>query len=117
MNKHPAIFIWLLSLTIILGHSAESKIPVKFAIVGLSHDHARGFIPSARSRDDVHLVGIVGQDRELAARYAKNFKLSTNLFHSSLEELIKKTNVQAVATFTSTFDHRRVVEERLSQSG
>ena len=27
-----------------------------------------------------------------------------------LEELLAKTNVQAVATFTTTFDHRRVVE-------
>src|SRR5688572_18031279 len=96
MNKHSAIFIWLLSLTIFLSHSAESKTPVRFAIVGLSHDHARGFIPDARNRDDIQLVGIVEKDRELAARYAKNFKLSTNLFHSSLEELIKKTNVQAV---------------------
>ena len=111
MNKHSAIFAGLLSLAIVLGHSAESKAPVRFAIVGLSHDHARGFIPGARDREDVQLVGIVEQDQELATRYAKNFKLSTNLFHSSLEELLKKTNVQAVATFTSTFDHCRVVEE------
>ncbi|MGZ8919870.1 MAG: Gfo/Idh/MocA family protein [Limisphaerales bacterium] len=111
MNKHAAIFAGLLSLTTILGHTAEPKAPVKFAIVGLSHDHARGFLPGVRNRDDVQLVGIVEQNQELAARYAKNFKLNTNLFHSSLEELIKKTNVQAVATFTSTFDHRRVVEE------
>ena len=111
MNKHSALFIWLLSLTIILGHAADPKTPVRFAIVGLSHDHARGFIPGARNRDDVQLVGIVEQDQELAARYAKNFRLNTNLIYSSLEDLIKKTNVQAVATFTSTFDHRRVVEE------
>jgi predicted dehydrogenase len=36
--------------------------------------------------------------------------LDTNLFYSSLNDLFAKTNVQAVATFTSTFEHRRVVE-------
>jgi predicted dehydrogenase len=56
-------------------------------------------------------VGIVEPDRELAGRYAKNFKLNTNLFYASLADLLAKTNVQAVATFTSTFEHRRVVEE------
>ncbi len=45
-----------------------------------------------------------------SARYARSFNLDTNLFYSSLEELLAKTNIQAVATFTSTFDHRRVVE-------
>jgi predicted dehydrogenase len=56
------------------------------------------------------LAGIVEPDQELAARYARRFNLETNLFYPSLEALLAKTNVQAVATFTSTFDHRRVVE-------
>jgi predicted dehydrogenase len=89
----------------------DAKSPVRFAIVGLNHDHARGFIPSARSRTDIQLVGIVETNRELATRYATNYKLEPSLFFSSLDELLAKTNIQAVATFTSTFEHRRVVEE------
>jgi predicted dehydrogenase len=85
--------------------------PVRYAIVGLVHDHARGFIPGAMSRSDVQLVGIVEPDHELADRYAAQYHLNTNLFYSSLPDLLARTNVQAVATFTSTFDHRRVVEE------
>jgi predicted dehydrogenase len=46
----------------------------------------------------------------LAARCAATYKLNTNLFYGSLEELLARTNVQAMATFTSTYDHRRVVE-------
>jgi predicted dehydrogenase len=84
--------------------------PVRYAIVGLTHDHARGFIPSARGRTDVHLVGIVEADQQLVARYAKAYNLNTNLFYPTLEALFAATNVQAVATFTSTFEHRRVVE-------
>jgi predicted dehydrogenase len=84
--------------------------PVRYAIVGLNHDHARGFIPSASNRKDIELVAIVEPDLDLAARYARDYKLNTNLFFTSLEAMLEKTKVQAVATFTSTFDHRRVVE-------
>ena len=111
MRKLTFIFATLMSLAITVCGTAESKAAVRFAIVGLTHDHARGFIPSAQNRTDIQLVGIVEPDRELAERYAKNFKLSTNLFYASLADLLAKTNVQAVATFTSTFEHRRVVEE------
>ena len=84
--------------------------PVRFAIVGLVHDHARGFIPSASSRKDIQLVAIVEPDRELAARYARDYQLADDLFHTSLERMLDQVKPQAVAAFTSTFDHRRVVE-------
>src|SRR5277367_7142356 len=80
--------------------------PVRVAIIGLVHDHARGFIPAVLAQSDVQLAGIVEPDRQLAARYAALYHLNTNLFYVSLPELLAKTNVQAVATFTSTFDHR-----------
>ena len=48
--------------------------------------------------------------RTLIARYSQRFNLASNLFYPSLEALFAQTHVQAVATFTSTFDHERVVE-------
>jgi predicted dehydrogenase len=92
------------------GARAQDKPPVRFAIVGLIHDHANGFIPRARDRQDAQLAGIVEPDGELAARYAERFHLPKELFYSSLKDLLAHTNIQAVATFTSTFDHKRVVE-------
>jgi predicted dehydrogenase len=85
--------------------------PVRFAIVGLTHDHAGGFMPAAQGRDDIQLAGIVEPREELAQSYARRFHLSTNLFHRTIESLLATTNVQAVATFTSTWDHRNVVEQ------
>jgi predicted dehydrogenase len=102
-----AIALWFAALP---ARAAQDNPPVRFAIIGLSHDHAAGFIPRTRGRRDIQLAGIVEADPELVARYAKQFQLETNLFSASLEELLAKTNVQAVATFTSTFEHRRVVE-------
>lgn len=91
--------------------SRADQAPVRFAIVGLSHDHARGFIPAARNRSDIQLAGIVETDEGLIARYSNNYKLEPTLFFGSLDELLAKTKIQAVAIFTSTFEHRKVVEE------
>jgi predicted dehydrogenase len=79
-------------------------------MIGLSHDHAGGFIPRAQGRTDIQLAGIVEADPALVERYAKRFKLETNLFYPTLEALLAHTNVQAVTTFTSTFEHKAVVE-------
>ncbi|HSU56643.1 MAG TPA: Gfo/Idh/MocA family oxidoreductase [Candidatus Dormibacteraeota bacterium] len=86
------------------------KPPVRFAIIGLSHDHAGGFIPRAQGRTDIQLAGIVESKQDLIERYAKRFNLDKNLFFPTLDALLARTNIQAVATFTSTFEHRAVVE-------
>jgi predicted dehydrogenase len=108
MKKFITLFSLLLSIT--PAWSEDTKPPVHVAIIGLVHDHAYGFIPLTRDRTDAQLVGIVEPDRALAASYAKRFHLPSDLFYTNLEALLAKTNVNAVATFTSTFDHRRVVE-------
>jgi scyllo-inositol 2-dehydrogenase (NADP+) len=98
---------------ILLGNnlfSQDAKPPVRFAIVGLVHDHALGFIPRLAGRTDVQLVGIVETNRNLIARYSERFHLNPNLFYPNLETLFARTNPQAVAIFTSTFDHASVVE-------
>lgn len=112
MNRRPltvlsGLLIWVASTSL----NAQPNPPVHFAIYGLTHDHAGGFIPRTRDRKDIVLVGIIEPDAALAGRYAERFHLGTNLFYRSLEALLARTNVQAVATFTSTFEHRKVVEQ------
>ena len=103
-------FLLILSacLTVTSARSAES--PVRFAIVGLAHDHARGFIPSAKTRHDIQLAAIVESNQALARSYAERYQLEPQLFYTNLEEMLEKAHVQAVATFTSTFDHTKIVE-------
>ena len=93
----------------------DARPPVRIAIVGLVHDHATGFIPRLQGQKDVQLAGIVETNATLIARYSQRFNLDSNLFYPSLEALFARTNVQAVATFTSTFDHERVVEACAAQ--
>jgi predicted dehydrogenase len=110
MNHCLLVSCVLLGLAAQPAFSEASKPPVRLAIIGLVHTHVRGFLPLALANPEVQVVGIVEPDQQLVAQNARLYKLSTNLFCASLEELLAKTNVQAVATFTSTFDHRRVVE-------
>src|SRR6185369_7328871 len=95
----------LLSCLIVEGRAA----PIRFAIVGLTHDHAGGFMPAAQGRDDIQLAGIVEPREELVRNYAQRFHLGSNLFHRTIDSLLAATNIQAVATFTSTWEHRDVV--------
>jgi predicted dehydrogenase len=88
----------------------QSAPPVQIAIYGLVHDHARGMIPRFTGRSDVQLAGIVEPNAELVARYAREYHLDPALFFPTLEALLAKKKVQAVSIFTSTHDHRRVVE-------
>jgi predicted dehydrogenase len=110
MKQHFFLVIVTMWLTVLNSPAQEAKPPVRFAIIGLAHDHAMGFIPRLQGRSDVQLAGIVETNAALIARYSQRFNLASNLFYPSLESLFAQTRVQAVATFTSTFDHERVVE-------
>jgi len=107
--KKP-LLIPLFCIAAACARPQEGAAPVRLGIVGLVHDHVRSFIPELAGRRDVQLVGIVEPNRDLAAQIAERFHLGADLFFPSIEALRAKTGAQAVATFTSTFDHRRVVE-------
>jgi predicted dehydrogenase len=103
----------LLPLFVVAAATAwcQGAAPVRVAIVGLVHDHARGMIPRFAGRADVQLVGIVEANPELVAVYEREFHLAPGLFYPSIDALVAGTKVQAIAIFTSTRDHRAVVEK------
>jgi len=103
--------IWLCCLLGVSIHAEESDLPVRLGIVGLAHDHVGGFLPGLLARKDVQLVGIVETDPALIAQVAERYQLDRSLFFATIQAMQAKTKVQAVATFTSTFDHRQVVEQ------
>ncbi len=110
-NTQQLLLCFISSLFLAGGNFAHSEpSPLRLGIVGLAHDHAHGFLPGAISRKDIQLVGIAESDQDFVRRYARQYKLNTNLFYPTLEKMLQSTNLQAVATFTSTFDHLAVVE-------
>ncbi len=110
MNLRHSAILGILLIACLVAKGQDQKPPVRIAIVGLSHDHANGFIPQLRGRAEVELVGVVETNRALIETYTRRFNLSSNLFHASLDDLFARTKVQAVAAFTSTFEHLAVVE-------
>jgi scyllo-inositol 2-dehydrogenase (NADP+) len=101
-----AVFVFLL----LFATRAQEKPPVHIAMIGLSHDHAFGFIPKFKDRTDAALVGIVETNPDLIHRYSQQFHLDAALFYPSIDALLAKTNVQAVAAFGNVPEHLQVVK-------
>src|SRR5882724_2996927 len=100
----------LLLLTMLTGSLLTAAEPLRLGIVGLEHGHVTGFLRRGLNRPDVKIVGIAEPNAEIAARYVKQFQLDPAIVFSSLEQMLDKAKPEAVATMTSTFDHKRVVE-------
>ena len=91
--------------------SAETDTrPVRLAIVGLVHGHVRGFLDRLRDRTDVTLVGVVDPDAALRDQYREHYAFSPGILHATAEAMLDAAHPDAVAIFTSTFDHPKVVE-------
>lgn len=83
----------------------------RLCLAGLAHGHARGFLNTLLKRTDVSLAGIAEPDASLHARYGSAFQLPPDTFHTSLASLLDTVKPDAVAVFSSTFDHRSAVEQ------
>ena len=102
------LLAWAL-LTVPVLRAAETQ-PLRVAIAGLVHGHVEGFFSNSLHRPDIRIVGISDPDRSLFDRYAAKFALDSALYHAGLEEMLRTTKPQAVLVYSSTFDHRNIVE-------
>src|SRR6185436_5586358 len=84
--------------------------PLRLAIAGLVHGHVRGFLERLQGRTDVQLVAISDPDAALLEQYRQRYGLSPAQAHATVERLLEAAHPEAVAAFTSTYDHPAVVE-------
>jgi predicted dehydrogenase len=89
--------------------AANAK-PLRLAFVGLVHSHVSGFLNSLKNRKDVEVVGVFDPDPALHNKYGQRYGLAGSIFFTDLRIMLDSTKPEAVATFTSTFDHPMVVE-------
>ena len=94
----------------ISARADDSRQPLRVAIAGLVHGHADGFFSRSLGRGDIQIIGIAEPDRALFDHYASKFKLNPSLYHADLGELLRAVRPQAVLGYTSTYDHRKLVE-------
>jgi len=91
--------------------SGQSSVPpLRVAVIGFVHGHVEGFFQHNLQRTDIQIVGVSDPDKQLFARYAKQFHLDPSLYFASLDQMLQTTHPQAVLVYTSTYDHRAVVE-------
>ncbi|MGK7393617.1 MAG: Gfo/Idh/MocA family protein [Candidatus Cyclobacteriaceae bacterium M3_2C_046] len=105
-----SITLLLVSLMTISNIMAQQNDTFKLAIAGLKHGHVNGFLNQLVNRQDVDLVGIYEKDKDLAQRIAQRFELSPDIFYTDLNQLLNRNKPEAVAIFSSTFDHLEIVE-------
>ncbi len=103
-----AVICAVLSLFSVTAAGAEG--PIRVALVGLVHGHAKGFLRALPGNDSATLVAIVEPQEDLAKEYAAKFGLDSKLFYTDLERMLAEQHPDAVLVYTAIADHRKVIE-------
>src|SRR5579864_1505050 len=115
MMQDTMVRATILALTIPLLSLAQAadKVdakPLRLAIAGLVHSHVSGFLNSLKNRNDVEIVGVFDPDTALHTKYGQRAGIAKGVFFTDLRTMLDATHPEAVATFTSTYDHPAIVE-------
>lgn len=95
---------------IVLVWMADSyAAPLRVGVAGLTHTHVH-WILGRPDRGDIQIVGIAESNKALAKRFLEQHGLPISLLFDSLEEMIEKTNPEAVTAFGSIDEHLAVVK-------
>ena len=91
--------------------NAQEPKPLRVAIAGLNHGHVSGFLNNARRRTaDIVIAAVWDPDRALLEKYAASNHLAADQLYTELDKMLDTVKPEAVATFTDTYSHLRVVE-------
>lgn len=104
--KLSLLLIVMMMATLSFGQKKE---PLRIGVAGLTHTHVHWILGRAHD-GDIKIVGIAEANRELAERFLKQHNLPMSLVYPTLEEMLDKTNPEAVAAFNSIDEHLAVVK-------
>jgi predicted dehydrogenase len=90
--------------------NASDGKPLRLAIAGLVHSHVDGFLRGLRNRTDVQIVGVFEPDTLVQHKYSEKYNLAKLPLFTDLDAMLDAVKPEAVATFTSTYDHPVIVE-------
>lgn len=105
------LILFVLSTLSIAPYATAQNPHIRVAVVGLNHDHIRGFLHNLPSHPEVELVGISEPDAALRQKYASQFHLSESLFYPTEAAMLAKTHPQAILVYTSIAGHRAAIEQ------
>lgn len=104
-------FSLLLALSCtILSQAIAQKSPVRLGIARLTHSHVYQLF-SRVDNGEIQLVGIAEPDTALARQFSENCGFPMSIVYPTVEEMIARTQPEAVAAFGSIYEHLAVVEK------
>ncbi|CAN5584938.1 Gfo/Idh/MocA family oxidoreductase [soil metagenome] len=101
----------LLAASSCLSPLMNAQEPTRVAIVGLVHDHVRGFFSTLAAHPEVQLVGIAEPDAALRDKYIARTHLPATLFFPTEAAMLQATHPQAILVYTSIAGHRAAIEQ------
>ncbi len=118
MNNTALSLVFYWTIMLLIQTTIESKgegvvnedPPLKIGVVGLVHSHVHWILNRAGD-GDFEIVGIVEPNRDLAERFLSRYDLPMSLVYPTIEEMLEKTQPEAVTAFNTIRDHLRVVEQ------
>jgi len=90
---------------------AQTTPPIRVAIVGLTHDHVRGFFNNLPAHPEITVVGISEPDAALRQTYIARTHLPESLFFPTEAAMLQSTHPQAILVYTSIAGHRAAIEQ------
>ncbi len=84
--------------------------PVRVAVAGLVHGHVDGFFRLSKTHPEMEVAGIFDPDTSLHEKYAAKYGFKKEIFFTDLSAMLAAVKPDAVAAFSSTFDHAAIVE-------
>jgi predicted dehydrogenase len=94
-----------------LGNANAQAAPIRVAIVGLAHDHVRGFFSNLSAHPEITVVGISEPDATLRQTYITRTHLPESIFFPTESAMLKATHPQAILVYTSIAGHRAAIEQ------
>ena len=88
---------------------AEDNSPLRLGIAGLSHSHLHEVLVRL-DRGDFQIVGVAERDAALREKTPLRKKVDPSLFYENLEEMLDKSQPEAVIVYEPIYDHLRVVQ-------
>ena len=83
--------------------------PLRVGVIGLVHTHVH-WILGREEQGDIEIVGIVEPDKALAREYSQRHGYSMDIVFDTMEEMVAKTQPQAVTAFNTIYGHLEVVQ-------
>ena len=105
---HKFLFTYAILILLSLYAFAQNE-PLKIGVVGLTHSHVH-WILGRKDRGDIEIVGIFEPNQDLAEQYSEQHSYPMSIVYNTIEEMIKKTNPEAVTAFGNIYDHLKIVE-------